>query len=139
MGNKIIRQLQIDLINDTYNPIIEWFNELWSKLSVIETNVYHNSGGENIYYMVIDGKKQWIFFQDINSGEFWCDYNIYWRILEDRFNFEYDDVRAITNLLIENALNKSNNGVSNADIELPISLVTLEKSSIVNALNKYGK
>jgi hypothetical protein len=47
----IIRQLKIDQITDTPNPTLEWFNELWSSLSVVQTNVYNTIGGEYIYYI----------------------------------------------------------------------------------------
>ena len=106
MNSAIIRQLSIDLITDAHNPIIEWFNDLWSKLYVIETDVYHKEGGEFIYYMNND-EKLWIFLQDDESNLFWCNYDTYWSILESKFKFNYDDIQYLTKFLVENALNNS--------------------------------
>ena len=106
-NDKIIRQLQIDLITDTPNDIITWFNDLWSKLYIIETDVYHNDGGELIYYTIIDGINYWTFYQDNANERFWCDYENYWSDLEFKFKFEYNGIQSITKVLVENALNNS--------------------------------
>ena len=77
--NQIVRNLQIDLIMDNPNPIIDTFNGIWNSLSVIETNVYHEKGGEFIYF---NSNKEWVFFQDNKNGLFWCNYQRYWSFLK---------------------------------------------------------
>lgn len=125
--NSIVRQLKIDLITDTPNRIIEWFNDLWNTLCIIETNVYHKDGGEFVYYVVNDLGKQWIFFQDDKNEQFWCNYNQYWLILETNFNLEFIDIQSITKLLVENALN---NNVATTVFKIEFICKTVE-----NALN----
>ena len=127
MNSVITRQLSIDLITDTPNEIIVWFNDLWSKLYIIETDVYHNDGGEIIYYIIMGGKKQWIFFQDNENGRFWCDYDNYWSILQYRFYCEYNDIQAITKILVENALNNS--------VATPLEQIQRIYKMVENALN----
>jgi hypothetical protein len=102
--NPLIRQLKIALIIEEPNEIIDWFNDLWSKLSIVETNVYHEKGGEFIYYM--GGEvKQWIFFQDNKNDRFYCNFDHYWSVLESKIDLEYGDNQEITKFLVENALN----------------------------------
>ena len=127
MINKLIRQIKIDLVLNNPNDIIEWFNGIWSKIHLIETDVYHKDMNELIYYIIIDGKKQWIFYQDRKNERFWCNYNNYWSIISTRFYCEYDAIQAITKVLVENALN---NSVSTLKLEL--SSMT---SMVENALN----
>ena len=106
MNNSIIRQLKIDLITDTSNAIINWFNDLWSKLYIIETDVHHNDGGEFLYYMNND-EKYWIFLRDDKKEKFWCNYSNYWSLLESKFNLNYGDIQELTKFLVENALNNT--------------------------------
>lgn len=103
--NSLVRQLQIDMIADEVNPILEFFNDLLSKLNIIETNVYHNNGGEIIYYIIESNVKIPIFFQDAKNNIFWCNYNHYWLIIESKFVLNYDDVQCITKYLVESVLN----------------------------------
>ena len=99
----LVRQLSIDLITDTPNSIIEWFDALWNKLTIVEINVYHKKGGELVYY--IDGQpKIPIFYQDDENNRFWCNHHSYWLILKSDFNLNYYDIQGITKLLVENAL-----------------------------------
>ena len=126
MNSVITRQLNIDLITSDHNPIIEWFNDLWTHLYVIETNVYHNDGGEIIYF-INDDEKDWIFFQDNKNDKFWCDYDTYWSILESKFNLIYTEIQDITKVLVENALNNS--------APTPIGIVKTIFDEVENALN----
>ena len=107
MVNKTIRQVQIDLITDTPNEIVEWFSDLWSKLYIIETDVYHNDGGELIYYMIDHGKKQWVFYQYNKNDIFWGHYKNYWSLIKNRFDLGYSDIQGVSKLLVENALSNS--------------------------------
>ena len=127
MTNPVIRQLSIDLITDTYNPIIDWFNDLWFKLYILETNVYHNGGGEFIYYYIIDDIKQWVFFQDNENKIFWGNYDEYWTVLSNMFNIDYDEIQMITQMLVENALNNT--------VTTPISEFNYSLYKVQGALN----
>lgn len=100
--NQFIRNIQIDLIMDNHNPIIDTFNSIWNDLSVIETDVYHQDGGEFIYY---NSNKEWIFLRDDKHERFWCHYRRYWELFES--NLTYQDIRDLTKELVENALNNS--------------------------------
>ena len=123
----IIRQLKIYMISEESNPILEWFNDLWNKLSIVETNVYHKDGGEFIYYYIEDDKKQWIFFQDNKNDKFYCNYKHYWLILSSNFKLNSIGVQSITKFLVENALNNS--------VATPCFFNCLPKKSVENALN----
>ena len=107
MVDMTIRQIQINLITDASNPIIEWFNSIWNRVHVIETDVYHKGGGELIYYIIIEGKKQWIFFRDDKNTKFWCNHDHYWSYFYSNFTTKYTDIQDITKLLVDNALNNS--------------------------------
>lgn len=100
--NQLIRDLQIDLILDNPNPIIDTFNGIWNDLSVIESNVYHERGGEFIYY---DSNKEWIFYQDDKNDNFWCHYDRYWSIFVFKVNINHTYIPLITKFLVEKALN----------------------------------
>ena len=153
MKNPLVRQMQIDLITDVHNPIVEWFNDIWSKLYVIEINVYNDSS-ELIYYIdnnVIDNKpKHWIFYQDKKDNSFWCNYDHYWSILKTKSNLTYTDIQYITKFLVENALNNSiatpgfvlssnklNNALNNTNNVIPKPTFEITKNviKVENALN----
>jgi hypothetical protein len=100
---KEIRDIKIDLVMGNKNPIIERFMEITKDLKIINCNVYNEDGLEFIYHNK-DG--EWIFYQDVKNGEFWANYKRYWEILEREFHLEYDEIQAITKLLVEEALNR---------------------------------
>ena len=104
MMNQFIRDIQIDLIMDNPNPIIESFNGIWKYLSVIEIDVYHNNGGEFIYY---NSNKEWVFFRDDKNEKFWCHYGRFWAFFESKTNLNYYEIRDLTKILIEDALNNN--------------------------------
>ena len=133
--NSISRQLSIDLITDTPNEIIVWFNDLWPTINIVETSVYHQSGGELIYYKMIDNRKQWIFFRDDTRSKFWCNYTHYWLLLESKFSLNRIEIQGITKVLIDNALNNGNNVVSNALISTPKVDQYRSLSKVENVLN----
>lgn len=105
----IARQIQIDLITDAPNGIVNFFNKIWEQLSIIEIDVYHSKGGEFVYYTTgsTPNVKQWIFYQDDKNQYLWCNYSWYWSNLEHKFNLEYDDIQALTHILLENAIQKN--------------------------------
>lgn len=100
----LIRQITIDLITGAQNPIIDLFNVIWVELCNIEADVYHYDGGEVIYYMILDGEKEAIFYLDIDNNDFWCDYEHYWSLFESKFKFQYYNIVGITKILMDNAL-----------------------------------
>ena len=127
MNNKsIVRQLKIDLITDTPNDIITWFNDLLYKMYITETDVYHSNGGEFIYYTIIDGVKQWIFYRDIKEDKLWCNYNKYWSVLDYKFKLDFYDILGITKVLVENFLNT---------LVIPDWLDAITQAYVENALN----
>ena len=71
---KEIRDIKIDLLTGNKNPIVELFNEITKDTMIIKCDVYHKHGSEFIYHK--DG--EWIFYQDCQNGEFWCNYTRYW-------------------------------------------------------------
>ena len=113
----LLRTLQIDLILDNPNPIIEYFNDIWDKLSVIEIDVFHKNGGEFIYYGMHDVVKEhrWVFMRDDANDKFLACFFFYTDELTEIFDINIEEVPLLTKILVENALNKhkhTNNFIS---------------------------
>jgi len=100
---KEIRDIKIDLVMGNKNPIVDLFREITDGLNIIKCDVYNNDGTEFIYY---NREVKWIFYQDVKNEEFWCDYNRYWEIFKSEFNLKYEEIAAITKLLVEEALKR---------------------------------
>lgn len=98
-----IRDIKIDLVMGNKNPIVDLFREITDGLKIINCDVYNEDGLEFIYHNK-DG--EWIFYQDVNNVEFWANYKRYWEILEREFHLEYDEIQAITKLLVEEVLKR---------------------------------
>jgi hypothetical protein len=82
-------------------------------LQIINCDVYNKDGLEFIYFVptksaehYYNKENEWIFYQDVKNGEFWCDYNRYWEIFKSEFNLKYEEIEAITKLLVEEALKR---------------------------------
>jgi hypothetical protein len=103
---KEIRDIKIDLVMGNKNPIVDLFREITDGLNIIKCDVYNNDGSEFIYY---NREVKWIFYQDVKNEEFWCDYNRYWEIFKSEFNLKYEEIAAITKLLVEEALKRELN------------------------------
>ena len=114
----LIRQLKIALIIESYNPIVEWFKELWSKLCVIQCDVYHNKGGEFIFYIINDDFYNYVFYRDIKKDELWCSSNEYWDILEHKFGFSYEEIQKVTEFLINSSCINSKMSFSQVNVDL---------------------
>ena len=99
---KEIRDIKIDLLTGNKNPIVELFNEITKDTMIIKCDVYHKHGLEFIYHK--DG--EWIFYQDSQNGEFWCNYTRYWSLFESNLKLEYGEIQAITKYLVEEALKR---------------------------------
>ena len=84
------------------NPVIELFREITSGIEIINCNVYNEEGLEFIYHK--DG--QWIFYQDSKNEKFWTHYYKYWELFESNFHLKYEEIQAITKVLIEDALKR---------------------------------
>ena len=100
--SSIIRQIKIDMITEYPNKILQYFDNLWMQLDVIETNVFHSYGGEYIYYLVNDdGVMDWIFFCNKNDDELWCNYKSYTRLFFVNFGLMQEEVEHITVFLLK--------------------------------------
>ena len=128
----IKRQLQIALILNTPNSIIDWFNEFWSTLNVVEVNVYHKKGGELIYYIIDNETKRAIFYRNDDRNIFTYDYSLYCVLLNKEissYNINYKHKQPIiTKTLIEN---KVNTNIGNPEVKFISQL-----GRIHNAINK---
>jgi hypothetical protein len=121
---KEIRDIKIDLVMGNQNPIVDLFREITDGLNIIKCDVYNNDGSEFIYY---NREVKWIFYQDVKNEEFWCDYNRYWEIFKSEFNLKYEEIEAITKLLVEEALKR----------ELSTSpLMNVDAVAVEDALNR---
>ena len=98
---KEVRDIKIDLLIGNKNPVIDLFCEITSGIEIINCNVYNEEGLEFIYHK--DG--QWIFYQDKNE-RFWVNYYKYWSIFESKFILNYEEIQAITRVLVEDALKR---------------------------------
>lgn len=147
--NPAIRELKIALITGEPNYILDWFNDLWNKLTVVETDIYHdNGGGEFIYYLKDGYDIKWIFYYDKPNNLLYCEWCNFWSILRDKFNLEYieptglDEVLIVTQLLLENALGVSSIRIHrNEDaifitIEYALRSVTRKSPDRTYVLNK---
>ena len=99
---KEIRDIKIDLLTGNKNPIVELFNEITKDTMIIKCDVYHKHGSEFIYHK----GGEWIFYQDCQNGEFWCNYKRYWSLFESNLKLEYQEIQAITKYLMEEALKR---------------------------------
>ena len=130
MTSSVVRQLQIDMITDTPNPIIDWFNDLWSNLHVVQANVYHDRGNEFIYYKIKHDMVLVIFYQDKKSYLFTGHYKYYWSILQDKFKLKYPDVQEVTKLLVESVMGTS-------ILTTPRKIWSQDECIVSNALKHY--
>ena len=109
---KEIRDIKIDLLTGNKNPIVELFNEITKDTMIIKCDVYHKHGLEFIYFANAKTAGQyhkdgeWIFYQDCQNGEFWCNYKRYWSLFESNLKLEYGEIQAITKYLVEEALKR---------------------------------
>jgi hypothetical protein len=115
------------MITDTPNVIIQFFNSIWFNLCVIETNVYHQNGGEIIYYLDNGSSKQWIFFQDNKNDRFWCNNVHFWSFFDMELSIPYGGVQTIVKMLVENGLNNN--------ITTPLHLYSNQDRQVENGLN----
>ncbi len=98
-----IRQLKIDLITDTPNPLIQKFEEIWDGLTCLKIDVYLNKGVETIYYRENNSKLEWILYYNENYELFIFNYAAYWSTFN---NMLMGDIPLMVRmLLIENKMN----------------------------------
>jgi hypothetical protein len=104
----VIRQLKIDTITDTPNQILDWFNDLWNQMSIVEVDVFHKNGGELIYYINVDDQRKAIFLYDNQNERIWCHDELYWNYLNNvigRENYiNHIIIQYITEYLLENVV-----------------------------------
>ena len=107
-ADSIIRQMKIDLITDTYNSIIKNFLRICKNLYIIETNVYHDRGGEIVYHRIVNGRKEWLFYYDDDKKRLWCNSKRYWDGLRLDFKLDSFQVQEITHFLFDEILSNEN-------------------------------
>jgi hypothetical protein len=98
-----VRDIKIDLVIGNQNPILERFKEMTKDLKIIKCDVYNEGGLEFIYY---NKEREWIFYQDVENGEFWAHYSRYWEILKTEFGLGYKEIQTLTKFLVEEALKR---------------------------------
>lgn len=121
---KELRDIKLDLIMGNQNPIIELFQEITSGIEIINCNVYNKDGSEFIYHK--DG--QWIFYQDCKNERFWTHYFNYWELFESKFHLKYDEIQAITKVLVEEALKR--------EVSTPKSMNLIPLQKVEDALKR---
>ena len=99
---KEARDIKIDLLMGKQNPVINLFCEITSGIEIINCKVYNEEGLEFIYHK--DG--EWIFYQDSKNERFWAHYYGYWTLFESNFHLKYEEIQAITKVLVEEALKR---------------------------------
>lgn len=95
---KEIRDIKIDLVMDNKNPIVDLFRELTADIKIMNCNVYNEDNQEFIYY---NKDNEWIFYQDVKKEKFWCEYNRYWSLFGIKLQLNYNEIKEITKLLVE--------------------------------------
>jgi len=77
-------------------PVENLFHQLTKDLVIkIDEKEYPNW----VFYFNKDNK---ITFQyNINNGNFWCNYKLYWSIFYEKFGFNYNQVKDITKDMVE--------------------------------------
>jgi hypothetical protein len=121
---KEIRDIKIDLVIGNQNPIVDLFCSITSGIEIINCDVYNEDGLEFIYHK--DG--QWIFYQDCKNEKFWTHYYRYWEILEKELSLGYEEIQAITKLLVEEALKR--------EVATPLSFLPLGPEPVEEALKR---
>ena len=66
--NSIVRKLTIDRMMDVYNPIYQYLDSYWNRLTKDSVDIYHTNGNEYIYYYTHDNTKEWILYADLNKN-----------------------------------------------------------------------
>lgn len=124
--NNIIRELKIDHIIGNYNDVLIWVEHLQNTTKKLECNVFHDNGGEIIYYI---DDKNWILYFDEKSDVIWCNDLNFWNKLESMFtDLIYYDILELSEYLIELAFDIS--------IKCPIKSISLVDESIENIIKQ---
>ena len=109
---KELRDIKIDLLMGNQNPVIDLFNQITDGIQIINCDVYEKHGQEFIYFANAKTAEQyhkdgeWIFYQDCKNEKFWCNYRKYWSLFESNFHLKYEEIQAITKVLVEEALKR---------------------------------
>lgn len=121
------RSIQIDLLLDRPNKINVWFDSILDTLYSLEANVYHENGGEFIYYRINSlNAKEWVFYHNTKNDKFLCNCANYWIIFKQEFNVRYFKIQTFTKILVDNALN--------TNIALPTHSLISEDIRVGNVL-----
>lgn len=113
--NAFVRQMKIDMITDTPNPIADWFNSLWNQLIPLEISVYTHEDCEIIYYLEDLFAFEWIFYMNSKTTHINFNYIMYWDILNLKFGLSIDDIDPIVEFLyVENKMNITTGTIYNS-------------------------
>jgi len=104
-----MRSVKIDLmLNTQSNPITFWFNGFLEKLHIVEANVYGPRDGEFIYYIIANGQKRCIFYQNSNRDITYYDSTYYYTyivpIVGSAHGFGKQLIQILMNYAIEHNL-----------------------------------
>ena len=129
---KEIRDIKIDLLMGNQNPIVDLFRKITKDLQIINCDVYNKDGLEFIYFVPTKSEDnsecEWIFYQDCQKDEFWCNYTKYWSFFESNLRLEYQEIGAITKYLVEEALKR--------EVTTPYYLDNIAKNWVEEALKR---
>ncbi len=92
--------MKIDLITDSPNATIDWFNGLYENIAIIDM-------GHIVNYYTIDqdDQEKWLFHHNTESNEFQCSYHNFWSIIRDNITLDSASVAIVAKLLIDNRFN----------------------------------
>lgn len=82
----LYRSVIIDELIGTHNYNLTGLDELLNSLECIMIDVFFHGLNENIYYTIIDGRFQWIFYTKDNEGIVWCNGPFFWKIIINVFS-----------------------------------------------------
>jgi len=132
---KEIRDIKIDMLMGNQNPIMDLFNEITDGIKIMNCNVYNEDGLEFIYY---NKNNEWIFYQDIKNKRFWCEYTRYWSNFQTKLNLGYEEIQAITKLLVEQSslCNSKLEEVLKRELATPLKLRYSPEGAVEEALKR---
>src|SRR5690348_550451 len=85
----VVRQITIDQITDTYNPILDWLCVLWEDLFFTPIITPDKVCGEYVFYKKVNNCLEWVFYFDMIDNVFMCDpYHFFQEIEKQGIDFK---------------------------------------------------
>lgn len=129
--NAVIRKLTIDMVTDSFNPIVEYFDSVWDQLYRFRTDVYKDYSNEYIYFYYSNqdiGIKKWVFYLDEQTRILYYNHNNFGNHLCHKFDLIPDEADVIVSILFSKAM----------DMNILSSVMSASDNSIIAvALNLY--